>query len=131
LRSHVNTGGIDVLTALPSYVVLQYMSNLVDLDQAKDKNYVVSLTLNEDNYELELAKGLLRYKEDYSSGRATSTVEIDNVSLFAILTGKAKFGDLVSSGQVKATGNPADFENIIGTLNTNQGNQFNLILPNN
>ena len=130
LPAPVNSAGIDVLTALPSELVLMYMADLVDADKAKGKNYAVALKLNEDNFELELAKGILRYKQNYRSNKATSSVEIDNLSLFAVMSGQAKLNDLVKSGKVKVTGNQSDFEAIIGVLNTKQQNKFNLILPN-
>ena len=64
LAQPVNTAGIDVLTALPSDVVITYIADLMDVEKSEQAgNIAFNLKLNGENFYLEAENGLLRSKK--------------------------------------------------------------------
>lgn len=129
--SNFNTTSPEVIAALPTELLMEYLGMLTDQIKAeKAGNYVINLNLtNEDPYKLELHNGVFIAVKNDTDDNPDTEVTISKLDFINFLYGKTSLDQLTTSSKSKLTGNKENIIKLKNVIDLNIKNNMNLVLP--
>lgn len=131
LPQAVNTAGVDVLKAIPADLMMDVFATRIVPEKSMQVGRIAfQLKLNDEMFGIEVENGVLNSAPDYKPEGASTTIETDNLIIFAVLSGKTSIKDAVKAKTMTISGEEKVFANFISVLDNNIPNGFNLVKPN-
>jgi alkyl sulfatase BDS1-like metallo-beta-lactamase superfamily hydrolase len=129
LPQPVQTAGKDVLTAVPSDLVMDVLATRI-VPERSDKvgRIAFVLDLNGQKIGVEVENGVLNSLNDYKPEGSFGTVSTDNLGLVAVLSKKMSLEQAIDKGLIK-TSNKDKFAQFLSLIDDQIPHQFNLVRP--
>jgi len=115
-----SAGSADVVGAMSTDLILDYLGVRLNVDKADGKHIVINLKTPDDGeqYAVELSNGALTNIKGQQARNPDLTMTISRPALIAVLLGKADLGQLVAGGKATLDGNPAVFGQLMAMMDT-------------
>jgi alkyl sulfatase BDS1-like metallo-beta-lactamase superfamily hydrolase len=115
-----SSAGADLVGAMSTDLVLDYLGVRLNVDKADGKHIVINLKTpdNGEQYAVELSNGALTNIQGQQARNPDLTLTISRPAFIAVLLGKADLGQLVAGGEATLDGNPAVFGQLMGMMDT-------------
>ncbi|ECH9260520.1 MBL fold metallo-hydrolase [Salmonella enterica subsp. enterica] len=127
--SHGSSNSPDTVKGMTVEMLFDYMAVRLDSEKAAGKDISLNFNLdNADNLNLTLNDSVLNYRNTLQS-KADASFYMSRDDLQHVLTGRAKMADLIKAKKVRAIGNAAKLDEIIGCLD-NFELWVNIVTPN-
>jgi len=112
--------GADIVGAMSTDLVLDYLGVRLNVDKAEGKHIVINLVTpdNGERYAVELSNGALTNIKGQQARNPDLTLTIARPAFIAVLLGKADLKQLVAGGKATLDGNPAVFGELMGMMDT-------------
>lgn len=112
--------GPDIVAAMSTDLVLDYLGVRLNVDKAEGKHIVINLVTpdNGERYAVELSNGALTNIKGQQARNPDLTLTIARPAFIAVLLGKADLKQLVAGGKATLDGNPAVFGELMGMMDT-------------
>jgi alkyl sulfatase BDS1-like metallo-beta-lactamase superfamily hydrolase len=123
----LNSSGKDVVTGIPSNLMLDYISTRIDPKKAIDNSF--NINLNGETYLVDIYNGIMNYikNDNQSIPKAESTIEANNYLLFLILAKQKTAKELLDNNLIKITGSKDSYLNFINSIDLDSSINFNLV----
>jgi alkyl sulfatase BDS1-like metallo-beta-lactamase superfamily hydrolase len=131
-QAAANAAAADLIANMSTELLFGYMGVQLDAKQADGKKIAINWVFPDlkEKHTLYLENSVLNHWPDYTDAKADVTVTLDRATLSKILVKETTFADAVKAGQVKLTGNPAKFAELMGCLvDLNQFFWFDIVTP--
>jgi alkyl sulfatase BDS1-like metallo-beta-lactamase superfamily hydrolase len=118
----IKSAGPDVVRAMTTGLVLDFLGVRVDSKKAEGMNFVINLDMPDMNerYLVEMSNATLTNIKGRQAKNSDLTMTMNRSDLETLMTGQANLESLISSGKVKLAGNPkvlADLQSVLVQFN--------------
>jgi alkyl sulfatase BDS1-like metallo-beta-lactamase superfamily hydrolase len=113
-----STSSADVVSAMTSEMLLDYLAVRLNGPRAADRAYTFDLVLSDrdERYVLGVENGVLNHTKDLRSRRPTATVTAARSALDAVILGQATLAEQLRSGSIAVEGDADAFTDFLGLL---------------
>lgn len=111
-NKQASTASPDVLRAMPTELLLDYLGVRLDTQKAAGQHFVLNLVTpdNGEKFAVELSNAALTNIKGFVAPQPDATLTINRADLLAAMVGKASFADLVKSGKATLAGDGKPLE---------------------